>query len=393
MVSSVKNASALKIALVAGEASGDMLGAGLIREIRHHCPDVQCYGIGGPLMKAEGFDSLFPMERLSVMGLVEVLGRLRELMSIRKTLVTQLLQDKPDVFIGIDAPDFNLSIEKKLKASGIPVVHYVSPQVWAWREKRLEKIRHAVDHMLVLLPFEERYYRQHGIPVTFVGHPLADQVPMVLDREAARKTLGLNDRNTIIALLPGSRRNEVAHLGALFLETAKLLATQQSDLCFLIPCANAERKAQLEPLLKQYPELSVMLYEGKAQLVMTASDVIVLASGTATLEAALHKRPLVVSYRMNPLTFAIARRVVKVKYVALPNLLADDLLVPELLQDEATAENLCKATQKALDDRGYQQKLEIAFTELHHRLKRNASELACQVIFSVIGKASVGKKA
>ncbi|MGI2026529.1 lipid-A-disaccharide synthase [Endozoicomonas acroporae] len=375
----------LRVALVAGEASGDILGAGLIREIKRHYPDAYCYGIGGPLMQSEGFDSVFPMERLSVMGLVEVLGRLRELLGIRKQLRERLIADQPDVFIGIDAPDFNLALERRLKAAGIPTVHYVSPQVWAWREGRLKKIRHSVDHMLALLPFEADYYRDHGVPVTFVGHPLADQISMNPDQDAARHTLGVSrGGGPVIGLLPGSRKPEIAKLGQLFLETARLLRKDFPDARFLIPCANERRKKQLLPIVSEFPDLDVTVYDGQAQSVMAASDAILIASGTAVLEAALHKKPLVVSYKMAPLSFAIISRMVKVKYVALPNLLADKELVPEVLQDDATPENLRVLIKKAIEDQEYRGALEHSFKEIHHQLKQDASRLAYEAVMSVI---------
>ena len=247
----------LSFAFVAGEASGDVLGAALIKEIKRHHPDARCYGIGGPLMMAEGFESLFPMERLSVMGLVEVLGRLKELLKIRKQLKETFLQERPDVFIGIDAPDFNLPLERMLKEERIPTVHYVSPQVWAWREGRLKKIRRSVDHMLALLPFESDYYRGHGVPVTFVGHPLADQVAMEPDKVMARDELGIDDNRPVVALLPGSRKSEVSRLGRLFLETARLLRKELGDIQFVIPCANDRRKQQLIPMLEEFSDLQV----------------------------------------------------------------------------------------------------------------------------------------
>ncbi len=385
---------ALNVALVAGEASGDILGAGLIKEIKRHYLDATFYGIGGPLMQAEGFVSLFPMERLSVMGLTEVLGRLRELLGIRKQLRERLIADQPDVFIGIDAPDFNLALERKLKAYGIPTVHYVSPQVWAWREGRLKKIKHAVDHILALLPFEVGYYRNHDVAVTFVGHPLADQIAMEPDQDAARQKLDLSDDGgPVIGLLPGSRKAEVTKLGQLFLDTARLLRKDFPDAQFLIPCANQRRKQQILPIVSEYPDLNVTVYDGQAQSVMAASDAILIASGTAVLEAALHKKPLVVSYKMAPLSYAIISRMVKVKYVALPNLLADKALVPEILQDDATPENLRDAMKKAVEDQDYRRSLQLSFTEIHQQLKQNASRLAFEAVMSVIQQAKSQQRA
>ena len=376
----------LKFAFVAGEASGDLLGAELIKAIKRHYPNAICYGIGGPLMQAEGFDSLFPMERLSVMGLVEVLGRLRELLSIRRQLRSHLISSPPDVFIGIDAPDFNLSLERKLKDAGIATVHYVSPQVWAWREGRLKKIKQAVDHMLTLLPFETDYYHQHNVAVTFVGHPLADQIPMHPDQNAARERLQVKASCTpVIGLLPGSRKAEIARLAGLFLDTARLLRKDYPGARFLIPCANERRKKQLLPIVNAYPDLEITLYDGQAQSVMAAADAILIASGTAVLEAALHKKPLVVSYKMAPLSYAIISRMVKVKYVALPNLLADQPLIPEILQNDATPERLYQHMCKALEDTAYRQWLKTEFTKIHQRLKQDASRLAFNAIMSVVG--------
>lgn len=381
----------LTFAIVAGEASGDLLGASLIREIRRHHPDARCYGIGGPRMMEEGFESLFPMERLSVMGLVEVLGRLKELLGIRKQLKETFLADRPDVFIGIDAPDFNLQLERTLKEQKIPTVHYVSPQVWAWREGRLKKIRRSVDHMLALLPFEADYYQGHGVPVTFVGHPLADQVSMNPDKVEARSRLGLEAEGTVVALLPGSRKSEVSRLGRLFLDTARLLRKEMPDLRFVIPCANERRKMQLLPMLEEYSDLDVTVDIGCASEMMAASDAILIASGTATLEAALHKRPMVISYRMASLTFAILSRLVKITHVGLPNLLAKEPCVPELLQNEATPDNLCDAMKKALVDEEWRDHLIGEFTRIHETLQRDASVLAFEAIQSVIGKYDAAK--
>ena len=376
----------LTIAMVAGEASGDLLGAGLVREIKKAYPGARCYGIGGPKMIAEGFESLFPMERLSVMGLVEVLGRLWELMGIRKQLRNTLLADRPDGFIGIDAPDFNLALERRLKSQGIPTVHYVSPQVWAWRESRLKKIQRSVDHMLCLLPFEADYYQGHGVPVTFVGHPLADQVPVNPDKTAARQSLRVAESGPVMAILPGSRKTEVEHLGSLFLETAREVRKSIPNIRFLIPAANPRRKQQLLSILENYPDLDIALTDGRASEVMAGSDAILIASGTATLEAALHKRPMVISYRMSSISFAIISRLVKVKYVGLPNLLSEHPMVPELLQDDATVENLSNAMLKALRDTQWSQAMTANFADIHNTLKRDASVLSWQAIQTVIGK-------
>ena len=378
----------LTFAMVAGEASGDLLGAALVREIKRSHPDARCYGIGGPGMIAEGFESLFPMERLSVMGLVEVLGRLRELLGIRKSLRDTFLAERPDVFIGIDAPDFNLALERSLKNARIPTVHYVSPQVWAWREGRLNKIRRSVDHMLALLPFEADYYLGHGVPVTFVGHPLADQVAFEPDHGAARRSLGIEE-GPVVAILPGSRKAEVARMGELFLTTARLMKKEIPELRFLIPAANERRWQQLVPMLEAFPDLDLVVTDGRASEVMAAADAILIASGTASLEAALHKRPMVISYRMAPLSFAILKRVVKVKHVGLPNLLSREPMVPELLQDEATPEKLSAAMLRALQDLEWREQMTASFMDIHKTLKRDASVLAYKAVESVIGKYDV----
>ncbi|MBH3405660.1 lipid-A-disaccharide synthase [Pseudomonas glycinae] len=370
----------LRIALVAGEASGDILGAGLMRALKAQHPAVEFIGVGGPLMQAEGLTSYFPMERLSVMGLVEVLGRLRELLKRRKDLIATLIAEKPDVFIGIDAPDFNLNIELKLRQAGIKTVHYVSPSVWAWRQKRVLKIREGCDLMLTLLPFEARFYEEKGVPVRFVGHTLADTIPLEADRSAARAELGLPD-GPLVALMPGSRGGEVSRLGALFLDTAQRLRAMRPGVRFVIPCANPERRAQLEELLAGR-DLPVTLLNGQSHLALAACNAVLIASGTATLEALLYKRPMVVAYRLAPLTFWILKRMVKSPYVSLPNLLAQRLLVPELLQDDATVEALAQ-TLSPLIDGGEEQTR--GFDEIHRTLRLDASNQAADAVLNLIG--------
>jgi lipid-A-disaccharide synthase len=369
----------LCIALVAGEASGDILGSGLMRALKARHPDVRFIGVGGPLMEAEGLVSSFPMERLAVMGLVEVLGRLRELLKRRKALVADLIAQRPDVFIGIDAPDFNLDIELKLRRAGIKTVHYVSPSVWAWRQKRVLKIREGCDLMLTLLPFEARFYEEQGVPVRFVGHPLADTIALSADREAARTELGLGD-GPVVALMPGSRGGEVGRLGALFLDTARLLVERVPNLRFVVPCANAARRAQLEQMLAGR-ELPVTLLDGRSHQALAACDAVLIASGTATLEALLYKRPMVVAYRLSPVTFWILKRMVKSPYVSLPNLLAQRMLVPELLQDAATEQALAQALLPLLaDGRGQTEH----FEQIHHSLRRDASNQAADAVLALV---------
>ena len=370
----------LRIALVAGEASGDILGAGLMRALKAQHPAVEFIGVGGPLMQAEGLESYFPMERLSVMGLVEVLGRLRELLARRKKLIQTLTEEKPDVFIGIDAPDFTLNIELKLRQAGIKTVHYVSPSVWAWRQKRVLKIREGCDLMLTLLPFEARFYEEKGVPVRFVGHTLADTIPLEADRAAARQALNL-PAGPLVALMPGSRGGEVSRLGGLFFDAAERLRAMRPGVRFVLPCASPQRRIQLEALLAGR-DLPVTLLDGQSHQALAACDAVLIASGTATLEALLYKRPMVVAYRLAPLTFWILKRMVKSPYVSLPNLLAQRLLVPELLQDDATAEALA-TTLSPLIDGGEEQTR--GFDEIHRTLRRDASNQAAEAVLTLIG--------
>ncbi|TSD78588.1 lipid-A-disaccharide synthase [Pseudomonas sp. KBS0710] len=371
----------LRIALVAGEASGDILGAGLMRALKAQHPAVEFIGVGGPLMQAEGLTSYFPMERLSVMGLVEVLGRLRELLARRKLLIQTLIEEKPDVFIGIDAPDFTLNIELKLRQAGIKTVHYVSPSVWAWRQKRVLKIREGCDLMLTLLPFEARFYEEKGVPVRFVGHTLADTIPLQADRAAARAELGLPD-GPLVALMPGSRGGEVGRLASVFFEAAERLQTLKPGVRFVLPCASPQRRAQIETLLEGRT-LPLTLLDGQSHLALAACDAVLIASGTATLEALLYKRPMVVAYRLAPLTFWILKRMVKSPYISLPNLLAQRLLVPELLQDDATPDALAQ-TLLPLIDGGEEQTR--GFDDIHRTLRRDASNQAADAVLTLIGQ-------
>ncbi|MBP0938833.1 lipid-A-disaccharide synthase [Pseudomonas alliivorans] len=374
----------LRIALVAGEASGDILGSGLMRAIKARHPDAEFIGVGGPLMEAQGMQSFFPMERLSVMGLVEVLGRLRELLARRKLLVQTLIDEKPDVFIGIDAPDFTLNIELQLRRAGIKTVHYVSPSVWAWRQKRVLKIREGCDLMLTLLPFEARFYEEKGVPVRFVGHPLADTIPLESDRAAARTELGLMGDGPVVALMPGSRGGEVGRLGALFFDAAERLLIQRPTMRFVLPCASPQRRTQIEELL-QGRDLPITLLDGRSHVALAACDAVLIASGTATLEALLYKRPMVVAYRMAPVTFWVLKRLVKSPYVSLPNLLAQRLLVPELLQDAATPEALAETLLPLIDEGQAQTQ---GFDEIHRTLRRDASNQAAEAVLGLLGQTS-----
>ncbi|MNQ39168.1 Lipid-A-disaccharide synthase [compost metagenome] len=376
-------AELLRVALVAGEASGDILGAGLMQALKARHPQIEFIGVGGPLMQAEGLSSYFPMERLAVMGLVEVLGRLPELLARRRHLVKTLIDAKPDLFIGIDAPDFNLGLELKLRRAGIKTVHYVSPSVWAWRQKRVLKIRDACDLMLTLFPFEAQFYDAHQVPVRFVGHPLADAIPLQADRAAARAALDLPQDSTVVALLPGSRGGEVARLGALFLDAAVRLRTLRPGIRFVLPCASPERRVQLEQMLVGR-DLPLSLLDGRSHDALAACDAVLIASGTATLEALLYKRPMVVAYKVAPLTYRILKRLVSSAYISLPNLLAERLLVPELIQDAATPEALAQALAPLLDDGEVQTE---GFDVIHRALRRDASAQAAEAVLALVGRA------
>ena len=378
----------LTIGIVAGEASGDILGAGLIRALRQRYPRARFAGIGGPEMEAEGFHSLVPMERLSVMGLVEVLGRLRELFQIRARITDYFLNTldtPPAVVIGIDAPDFTLGLERICRDAGVPTAHYVSPSVWAWRQKRIFKIAKSVDLMLTLFPFEARFYEEHGVPVAFVGHPLADRVPLAPDTAAAREAFGLSTMAPVLAILPGSRAGEVQRLGQLFLEAAQWLQQRQPELQLIIPCVNKAREKQLRELMAQLGvTLPVQIVQGRSRDVMASADVVMLASGTATLEAMLLKKPMVVGYRLTAFTFWLASKLVKVPHVALPNLLAQKELVPELLQDDATPESLGQAVQRWLADDHARHAIQDEFLELHHQLRKDADQRAATAVAELV---------
>ena len=372
----------LRVALVAGEASGDILGSDLMQAIKARHPDAEFIGVGGGRMEAEGLKSYFPMERLAVMGLVEVLGRLFELLGRRHQLARDLIAAKPDVFIGIDAPDFNLGLELKLRRAGIKTVHYVSPSVWAWRQKRVLKIREACDLMLTLFPFEAQFYDEHQVPVRFVGHPLADAIPQQADRAGARDALDLPQDEPVVALMPGSRGGEVARLGELFLDAAIRLRSLRPGVRFLLPCATPERREQLEQVLAGR-DLPLTLLNGRSHEALAACDAVLIASGTATLEALLYKRPMVVAYRVAPLTYRILKRLVKSPYISLPNLLAERLLVPELIQDAATPEALAQTVAPLID--GGQVQTE-GFDVIHRALRRDASVSAADAVLKLAGR-------
>ena len=382
---------AKRIALVAGETSGDQLGAGLIHALRERFPDAEFAGIGGEGMRAAGMDTWFDASELAVMGLAEVLSHLPRLLGVRRALRERVLAWKPDVFVGIDAPDFNLGVERWLKQrrgeGGNPrTVHYVSPSVWAWRESRAEKIGRSADRVLCLFPMEPAIYARHGVDARFVGHPLADALPLEPDREGARAALGIAADARVLAVLPGSRLGEIRRLGGIFLDAARLLAAELPDLRIVVPAANAACRREIESLLAAGGLTRTQVLDGHAQRAMIASDAVLLASGTAALEAMLCKRPMVVGYRLAPLSHAIVRAfgLLKVAHVSLPNVLAGEPLVPELLQDDCTPPRLAAALLPQVRDRAIADALLPRFRELHLQLRQNASARAADAIADLL---------
>lgn len=380
--------TSLRIGIIVGEASGDILGADLISAIKARAPSAVFEGVGGPLMLEQGFHSLCDMDRLAVMGLVEPLKRLPELLRIRRLVKSHLLAWRPDIVIGIDSPDFNLNIEKYLRQRGIKTLHYVSPSVWAWRQGRIKTIARAVDHMLTLFPFEEAFYRQHGVPVTCVGHPLADQIPFEDQRESARAELDVRGEHPVLAILPGSRSGEVGQLMVPFLDTAQWLCRAHPGIEFLIPAANAARKQQiLEIVASHSHDLPVRVVLGQSRKVMAAADAVLMASGTTSLEALLLQRPMVVAYRFGKWSFKILSRMIKTPYFSLPNLLAQRALVPELLQEEVCAEVIGPLLLEQMNNANHRETLLAEFRQIHQGLARRASDRAAEVVLSLCGGA------
>ncbi|WP_048749958.1 lipid-A-disaccharide synthase [Aggregatibacter segnis] len=377
------------IAIIAGEVSGDILGAGLIHALKAHYPNAKFIGIGGERMIAEGFETLFDMEELSVMGLVEVLKHLPRLLKIRRSIIEQLSALKPDIFIGIDAPDFNLDVELKLKQRGIKTIHYVSPSVWAWRQKRVYKIAAATNLVLAFLPFEKAFYDRFNVPCRFIGHTMADAIPLKPNRDDACQLLNLDPAQRYVAMLVGSRGSEVEFLSEPFLQTAQLLHQRYPDVKFLVPLINQKRRQQFEQIKQRVaPELDMILLDGNARAAMITAEATLLASGTAALEAMLCKSPMVVGYRMKPFTYFLAKRLVKTKYVSLPNLLADEMLVPELIQEDCNPTNLAeKLSQYLSEDKSAVQNRHVLlqrFVELHQRIQCNADQQAAQAVIDLL---------
>lgn len=384
----MENSSPL-IAIVAGEISGDILGAGLINALKMHYPNARFIGVAGERMLQAGAETLFDMEELAVMGLAEVVKHLPRLLKRRKQVIDTMLQMKPDIFIGIDAPDFNIGVEEKLKAHGIKTIHYVSPSVWAWRQNRVHKIARATDLVLAFLPFEKAFYDKFNVPCRFIGHTMADAIALKPNRQEACKLLNLDENQRYMAILVGSRSSETSFLSEPFLQTAKLLKAQFPDLQFLVPLVNEKRIAQFDAIKAQVaPELELHILHGNARAAMIAAEATLLASGTAALEAMLCKSPMVVGYKMKPTTYWLAKKLVKTDYISLPNLLANAALVPELIQDECTPENLAQQLSVYLSDNpahlAQKNALKQRFTELHQQIQCNADSQAAQAVVDLL---------
>ena len=389
-----------KIAIVAGEASGDLLGSHLIQALKAQRNDLTFIGIAGPKMIAQGAKSLFPIEKLSVRGYVEVLKHLYGLLRLRNNLFKQLLAEKPALIIGVDAPDFNFWLERKFKKNNVPAIHYVSPSIWAWRGGRMGKIKHSVSHVLALFPFEPALYEAANVPVTYVGHPLADELPLEPNTHTARQTLKLKQNALVITMLPGSRQSEVKQHAALFIKTAHLITAEnnhsqlqgdkQKEVKFLVPLITRETRNIFQHALHQsyvdYPdtELDLQILFGHAHDAMEASDIVIVASGTATLEAALLKKPMVITYRMPTLSWWILKHMRYQAFVGLPNILAGKFIMPELLQHDATPQNLAEATKRLLSDTNYLQEIKQEFTTIHLSLKQSAAQKAAAVILAYL---------
>lgn len=376
----------MRIAMVAGEASGDLLASQLIQAIRRVRPDVEFFGIGGPKMEAVGFQVRFPAETLSVHGYVDALRNLREIVRVRKALKAQILAERPDAFVGVDAPDFNFGLEKQIRAAGIPAIHYVSPSIWAWRGERIHKIKRSISHMLALFPFEPAIYQAQGVPCTYVGHPLADILPLPGGRPAARERLQVAEGALVFALLPGSRQGELRQMAPTFIETARLLLQRFPTCRFLVPFATRQTRDMFEEALWQADaqELPIALLFGHAHDAIMAADGVLVASGTATLEVALCGRPMVITYKVAPLTYRMMKNKGYMPYVGLPNVLSGRFVVPEFLQHDATPENLAQALGNLVSDREVVARLENHFGAMQRQLSCGSAERAAEAVLACI---------
>lgn len=376
----------VRIAVVAGEASGDLLASHLISALKSRLPDALFFGIGGPKMQARGFDAWWPLEKLAVMGYVDALKHYREIAGIRRRLKKRLLELRPDIFIGVDAPDFNLGLETDLKAAGIPTIHYVSPSIWAWRGGRIKKIGRAVNRVLALFPMEPPLYEKAGIPVTYVGHPMADTIPLATSKLAVREKIDIAADIPVFALLPGSRQGELAMMAETFVETAKLVREKLPTAQFIVPLTTRETRLQFEMAIytQQAADLPFRLLFGHAQDALGAADVSLVASGTATLEAALIKRPMVITYKIAKFSYWIMKRMAYQAFVGLPNILVGRQVVPEIIQDAATPENLAEALLKLYEDKENAKVVAEVFTDLHLQLRQNTAEKAANAVIECL---------
>ena len=380
------SAGAVSVALVAGELSGDMLAARLLSGLRPQIPQARFHGIGGPAMIAQGMVSDIPMDVLTVRGLFEIVPRYREIKAIQNALRDRLLGDRPDVFVGADYPGFNLGLEHQLKAAGIPTVHFIGPQIWAWRGGRIRQIQRAVSHMLVIFPFEEALYRAAGVPVTYIGHPLAETIPMVPDQDAARAALGLPRDARVVTVMPGSRTAELKHLTGPFMDALKLLAARDPALRFVALMAGPKQRALFTELMAANGAngVAIDLVDGAAHTAIAAADAVLVASGTATLEVALHKKPMVIAYKVVWASWQLMRHMGYLPWIGLPNILAREFLVPELLQDAATPQALADALWAQLEDAPNRARLVQRFTEMHHSLLRNSAQESADAVMRII---------
>lgn len=375
--------------MVAGETSGDLLAGRLLSGLRPQLPSAHIHGIGGPCMAEHGFVSEWPMEKLTVRGLFEVIPRYREIKSIQDALRDKLLAEKPAVFVGIDYPGFNLRLEQQLRHAGIPTMHFISPQIWAWRGGRIKQIAKAVSHMLVVFPFEEAIYKQAGIPVTYVGHPLAEVISMEPDMAAARNALGLPQNATVVAILPGSRMSELKYISVSFIEAAKLLLQRDPAIRFVAPMAGEKQRAYFNELMIKagLQDVSIQILDGQSHTAIAASDAVLVASGTATLEVALFKKPMVIAYKIMWASWQIMRHMGYLPWIGLPNILAREYLVPELLQDDATPQALADAMWAQLHDTARRDKLKQRFTDIHHSLLRDTARESAQAVLTLLDRS------
>lgn len=379
----------LSVALVAGELSGDMLAGRLLAGLRPQLPNARFHGIGGPRMAEQGFVSDVPIDTLAVRGLFEIIPRYREIKGIQNALRDRLLAERPALFIGADYPTFNLGLELQLREAGIPTVHFVSPQIWAWRGGRIKKIKKAVSHMLVIFPFEEEIYRQAGVPVTYVGHPLAEMIPLQPDQAAARRALGIPEAARVVSVMPGSRMGELKYLAAPFVEAVRLLAKRDPALRFVAPMAGERQRAYFTELIAKagLHDVAIDLVDGQSHTVIAAADAVLVASGTATLEVALFKKPMVIAYKVMRASWEIMRHMGYQPWIGLPNILAREFLVPELLQNAATPQAMADALWQQLNDAPGRLRLVQRFTDMHHSLLRNSAQESADAVLRIISSS------